>query len=345
MIKHTIKGGLGNSILLIGEYFKNVMTYVPEGLPVLFITDDNVYQLYDRHFQVNDVIRIGTGETIKTLDTVRHLYQELLNRKADRSTFIVGVGGGIVCDITGFVASTYMRGLRYGFISSTLLAQVDASVGGKNGVNFKGYKNLVGVFNQPEFVICDINLLKTLPKRELLCGFAEIIKTAVIADESLFAYLEQTQDRAENLDGDVIEKLVCESVLIKAHIVNADEKETGVRRKLNFGHTFGHAVEKATGMPHGQAVSIGMALALMLSMKIEGLSKESADRIIKLLHQFNLPVDYNGDWEPIFNALEKDKKKAGNHIHFVLLKEIGNAIVKKMPIDNLISLTRQYNSS
>jgi len=340
MIIHTINGISGESTLLIGERLENVMAYVPEGASVLFITDNTVWQLYRNRFPTDDVIRIGTGESVKTLVTAELLYQELLNRGADRSTFIVGVGGGIVCDIVGFVSSTYMRGLRFGFVSTTLLAQVDASVGGKNGVNFKGYKNMVGVFNQPDFVICDIDLLKTLPNREVLSGFSEMIKTAVIADETLFDYMEKSVDRAVELDRAVLEKLVSASVLIKSRVVNQDEKESGERRKLNFGHTLGHAVEKTTGMLHGEAVSIGMAVALTVSSQHEGLPEKSAGRIIALLRRFDLPVQVNGDLNPVLVAMEKDKKKTGSDIYFVFLKEIGQAVVRKIPMDKLIPLIR-----
>ena len=181
---------------------------------------------------------VGAGESAKTLDTAGRLYEELMALSVDRSGFIVAVGGGIVCDVAGFVASTYLRGIRFAFVASTLLAQVDASVGGKNGVNVGGYKNMVGVFNQPEFVICDPHLLGTLPQNEILCGAAEIIKHAAIADSALFGYLEENSHRLFDLDEAVVEKLVYDSVLIKSGVVNRDEKETGERRKLNFGHTF-----------------------------------------------------------------------------------------------------------
>ena len=252
-----IHGSGGDSTILIGEGLKNLREHLPVG-KVVVITDANVRAIYQKDFPDCDVIEIGTGEKIKTLETVQGIYQNLLAHEADRSTFIVGIGGGIVCDVTGFVASTYMRGLRFGFVPSTLLSQVDASVGGKNGVNFGGYKNIVGVFNQPEFVICDHSLLRTLPKNELLCGFAEIVKHAVIGDAGLFSYLEAHHEKALRLDDEVITKLVYDSVVLKASIVNRDEKEEGERMKLNFGHTFGHAIEKISGLPHGEAVSIGM---------------------------------------------------------------------------------------
>ena len=164
--------------------------------------------------------------------------------EADRASFIVGIGGGIVCDVTGYAASTYLRGLKFGFVASTLLAQVDAAVGGKNGVNWEGYKNMIGVFNQPDFVICDPLLLRTLPRREVLSGMAEVVKHALIADAGLFSYLEENGSGVLDLRPEVMERLVCDSVRIKSSIVNRDEREKGERRLLNFGHTFGHALEK-----------------------------------------------------------------------------------------------------
>ena len=176
---------IGESVVLIGEQLGNLHKYLPVKMPII-ITDSSVKKHWGRKFPPGAVITIDTGEEIKSLDTVSVLYDKLLSLGADRSSFIVGIGGGIVCDIAGFVASTYMRGIRFGFVSTTLLSQVDASVGGKNGVNFGGYKNIVGVFNQPEFVICDQNLLQTLPASEFRCGFAEIVNHGAIADEELF---------------------------------------------------------------------------------------------------------------------------------------------------------------
>ena len=184
-----IHGTASDSKIVIGESLGNLSEYIPAP-KMAIITDTHVRNYYYKNFPDCEVIEIGTGEKIKNLDTVQTIYRKLLEIEADRSSFIVGIGGGIVCDITGFVASTYLRGVKFGFVPSTLLSQVDAAVGGKNGVNFGGYKNIVGVFNQPEFVICDLNLLKTLPEREILCGYAEIVKHAAIGDDALFLYLE-----------------------------------------------------------------------------------------------------------------------------------------------------------
>lgn len=329
-----IHGSTGDSFIYVGEILRNLEKYTPSKNVVL-ITDKNVKQFYENDFPPHPVITIDTGEKIKNLDTVRDIYEKLVAVGADRSTFIVGLGGGIVCDIAGFVASTYLRGVRFGFVSSTLLSQVDASVGGKNGVNFKGYKNMVGVFNQPEFVICDLNLLNTLPKKEILNGMAEIVKHGAIEDADLFGYLEEHSQKALSLDIEVIEKLVYDSIVIKSAIVNQDELEKGARRKLNFGHTFGHAFEKTTAVPHGEAVSVGMVMASALSVKRGRLSAEDAGRIKILLQRIGLPVDIHAEGKRVFDALKKDKKRKGDHIYFVLLNEIGNAFVDQIPINEL----------
>jgi 3-dehydroquinate synthase len=318
----------------VGEVLERLTDYIP-GKNVVIITDENVKALYGKEFPAFPVITIGMGEGIKTLETAADIFQQLLDMEAQRSTFIVGIGGGIVCDISGFIASTFLRGVGFGFVSSTLLSQVDASVGGKNGVNYKGYKNMVGTFNLPDFVICDMNLLKTLPERDVLCGFAEIIKHAAIEDADLFRYLEGHHEKALCLDSEVIEKLVYDSVVIKAGVVSRDEKEKGERKKLNFGHTFGHAIEKTAGLPHGEAVSLGMVLAASLSVKKGLLTQNEADRITALLAMYKLPTRITWERAAILDALKRDKKRKGESIQFVLLEAIGKSVVVDISIDDL----------
>jgi 3-dehydroquinate synthase len=329
-----IYGTAGPSEILINERLDNLKNYLPVKKPII-ITDKNVKALYGSHFPECRLITINTGEEIKTLETVKYIYQELTGLDADRSSFIVGIGGGIVCDIAGFVGSTYMRGLRFGFVSTTLLSQVDASVGGKNGVNLDGFKNMIGVFNQPEFVICDLNLLKTLPKKEILCGFAEIVKHAAIADHNMFRFLEEHYEQALSLEIKIIEKLVYDSVIIKSEIVNRDEKEKGERIKLNFGHTFGHAIEKITTLAHGLAVGAGMLAASALSVKKGLLSETEDQRLGKLLKNLGFPVQPKPGRKKISQALKKDKKRRHDLINFVLLSKIGNAVIKEISIQEL----------
>lgn len=334
-----VRGGSGASRLLVGASIDTLSDHIDVDRTVI-ITDSAVAQHYRPRLPDCPVITIGQGERIKTLETVADIYRQLVELEADRSTFIVGVGGGIVCDIAGFVASTYMRGLRFGFVSTTLLSQVDASVGGKNGVNFGGYKNMVGTFNQPDFVICDMTMLKTLPLREALCGFAEIIKHGAIASQAMLDFLETHRDAAVELDETIIAHLVYQSVEIKAGVVTRDEREQGERRKLNFGHTFGHALEKLTAMPHGEAVGIGMVMAAGLSVEKGFLPLKDAERLERIIRSYGLPVNAPVDGEAMLSAMRKDKKREGRRIHFVFLDGLGSARVEEIGLEKLYRLAK-----
>ncbi len=334
----VIQGSLNHSKIIIGEDFKNYKNYLPAKGHIVILTDEKVHQLFGHNFQDFPTIIIGQTEQIKTLETIDFIVDQLIGLKADRTTFLLAVGGGIVCDIAGFAASVYQRGIRFGFISTTLLSQVDASVGGKNGVNHRGYKNMIGVFNQPDFVICDPKMLKTLGNEELSCGFSEIVKHTLIADKSMFEWLENNYIRALALDPETIEKLVYNSVSIKTAIVNIDEKEQGERRKLNLGHTFGHALEKVTGIPHGYAVSIGLIFAAKLSVQKGLLSDTDFHRICSLLKKLNLPIAMDGKKEEALVALTMDKKKEGDTIQFILMKGLGETIIHPMKISDLQSV-------
>jgi 3-dehydroquinate synthase len=330
----AIESASRRSTIWIGERLQNLPQHLPPG-PAVIITDANLLRLYREDFPPLPVLSIGCGESVKTLETVKSLYETLADLEADRSTFLLGIGGGVVCDVAGFVSSTFMRGLRFGFVATTLLAQVDASVGGKNGVNLEGFKNLVGCFNQPEFVLCDLRLLDTLPEAEVANGMAEIVKHALIADAGLFAFLEERAEEALALDPPTIAKLVGDSVAIKAAVVGRDERETGERRKLNFGHTFGHALERAGGLSHGEAVSIGMVLATALSVKMGRLPAAAYERVTGLLRRLRLPVSTAGDRVRMMDALRRDKKREAARIHFVLLEDIGKATVEEVEIGEL----------
>jgi 3-dehydroquinate synthase len=329
-----IQGQSGTSRILVGEALANLAQHLP-ATKIVVVTDENVQRHHGDAFRQYPTITIGLGEGQKTLDTLAHLYGELIRLGVDRSSFIVAIGGGIVSDITGFAAATFMRGVPYGFVATTLLAQVDASVGGKNGVNFGGYKNMVGVFSQPRFVICDPHLLTSLPREEVLCGMAEVIKHGAIADKALFAYLQANVQAALALEPAVIEHLVHQSVVIKAGVVNEDETEQGRRRILNFGHTIGHAVEKLSAVPHGQAVSIGMQVAARLSTTLAGLPIEQVDALTQLCRDFNLPTTLEIPISQVAEALRKDKKKSGSSIHYILIEKIGKAKVVDLDLDEL----------
>jgi 3-dehydroquinate synthase len=335
-----IQGNTGKSTLLVGEKLENIAAYLPPSKTVI-ITDGKVRRLYGNRFPESPVIEIGMGEENKTLETVLNIFEQLISLEADRGVFIIGIGGGIVCDITGFVASTYLRGVRFGFGATTLLAQVDASVGGKNGVNFSGYKNMVGTFNQPEFVICDPEVLQTLSNKDRGCGLAEIIKHAAIASEPLFNYLEENLEKVSALSPEAVHRMVYDSMVIKSEIVNRDERETGERRKLNFGHTVGHAVEKVHKLPHGEAVSIGMMVAAKLSQRKGYLNRDDLARLENLLASLKLPTRLEIDGAGVMEALHHDKKRENDMVHFVLLNGLGQAVVEPILLSDLKSVIPQ----
>lgn len=337
-MQQTIIEGLAKkSVIVTGADLQDLPEYLPAGRRVIYISDETVWQLYGKNL-TGDHILIGRGENHKTLSTLEYIYERLLELNADRRTFIVALGGGIVCDVAGFAASTYMRGVDYGFVATTLLAQTDASVGGKNGVNVKGYKNIAGVFNQPYFVLCPPAVLKTLPQNEIANGMAEIIKHALIADLNMFKYIEANAAAIKNLEPECINYLVRRSVEIKAGVVNRDEREQGERRKLNFGHTLGHAMEKSMGISHGEAVAAGMLFAVALSIAVGDIAPEFYARLRRVYLAVGLPAEM-----PVVNSehlqiMSSDKKREGDAVNFVLLKKIGRAYVRKIQLAEMDAL-------
>ena len=330
----SIHGKFGDSQLLIGEQIGNLKKYLPDR-KIIVITDTNLNRLYGNRFSQFPVIVVEAGEKTKTLETLSFIISRLIELGADRHSFLVGIGGGVVCDITGFVASVFMRGIDFGFVSTSLLSQVDASVGGKNGVNFLSYKNIIGTFNQPQFVICDTEMLQTLPPEEIRSGFGEIIKHALIADEELFAEIVDNQQNVLTFNQSFFTDLVYRNVQIKATIVNRDEKESGERKKLNFGHTLGHAIEKHSDLLHGEAISIGMMFSAHLSAKKGYISQQDVEKIKMLLNNLGLPTSTNIDRKKLADAITKDKKRNSDFIDFVMIKKIGEAIVERISIDEL----------
>jgi len=319
------------SKIFVGGDLGSLSDYIVPSKTII-ITDEKVDELYSGNFPDCRKIVIGTGELNKTLDTVEYIYESLLKYNAVRDTFILGIGGGIVTDVAGFAASTYLRGLKFGFAATTLLSQIDASVGGKNGVNFNTYKNYIGSFNQPEFVICATDLLRSLPMDEIINGLGEAAKHAFIFNCGLDNFLETEYNRIIQLDSSAVERVVYDSVLNKAAVVERDEKETGERRILNFGHTIGHAIESVMKVSHGKAVSIGMVIAAKISNRYNVLSEDRTHRMINILKNLQLPIDIDIDPELIINAVYKDKKRTDDYINFVLLEDIGKPVIKQIEL-------------
>ncbi|MEO8174985.1 MAG: 3-dehydroquinate synthase, partial [Sediminibacterium sp.] len=309
---------------------------------VIIITDENVYS---RHPELSayQLIVIPAGEQHKNQSTVDFIIQELIKAEADRKSFIVGVGGGVVTDITGFTASIYMRGLQFGFVPTTILAQVDASIGGKNGIDIGVYKNLVGIIRQPDFILFDYSFLKTLPDDQWVNGFAEVIKHGCIKDAGLFELLEQNQLTGFQNNHRLLAALIERNVVIKSMVVEQDEFENGDRKLLNFGHTIGHAIENIYQLPHGHAISIGMAAACVISGKLNQLPADDTKRVLNLLQQYGLPVSLTIDAKKVFEILKMDKKRISDEINFILLDTIGKAVVRPIPLTQLEDIIKRIN--
>ena len=304
----------------------------------IIITDTNVLESHKQFLVGWQTIVIPAGEEHKQQATVDFIIGELISRNADRNTFIIGVGGGVVTDITGYAASIYMRGLKFAFVPTTILAMVAASIGRKNGVNVGIYKNLVGLIKQPQFLLFDYALLDTLPNDQWINGFAEVIKHACIKDAELFALLEGESIESFQADKSKLALLIEKNVQIKTAVVVNDEFEKGDRKLLNFGHTLGHAIENIYQLPHGHAVSIGMMAACILSESINQFPIEDTKKIKKVLEKYHLPTQFTFDKQKIWEVLGMDKKRLGNSMNFIVLNKIGEAFIQPIAMNELENL-------
>jgi len=308
--------------LMLDQKLSNLGKILKDKKHVVVITDTTVKRLYRKQFPKGDIIVIREGEDIKDLGTAAYIFKKMLALGADRESFIVGIGGGIVCDVAGFVASTFMRGLSFGFVPTTLLAQVDACLGGKNGVNFEHYKNIMGTINQPEFVYYDFNVLRTLPEKELRSGFAEAVKHSIISGKLL--------------NKKAIKDVVLDSIKTKLDIVKDDVNDKHKRRLLNLGHTLGHAIEAVTKgkVSHGAAVSIGICFSARFSYCLGMLNKKELDKITIMIASLGLPTELPKGISKakIIEAMTKDKKKGQKQIEFVLIRGYGKVVLKKLDI-------------
>lgn len=326
------------SEVFIGPVADILPGVLPEGR-VVVVTDATIDRLYHPLLAPYETVLIGTGESIKTLQTVETIYRRFIELGVDRSTFVLGIGGGIVTDVAGFAASTYMRGVKFGFVSTTLLGQVDASVGGKNGVNVDGYKNMAGTFTQPQFVICDPAMLRTLSDREFRAGLAEVVKAAIIADGDLFDRIEHSTFEALRCDTDLLTDVISAAVRVKADIVEHDEKESGERRKLNLGHTLAHAIEKCSSrMNHGEAVAVGTALVAGAAVKLGVLREEDRQRIDGVLSRLGFDLTPPVEVKRLLREVGKDKKNEDGMLRIVLPVGIGDCEVRPMTHEGFAAL-------
>lgn len=297
----------------------------------------DVRQAFAGQYQV-DTFVFPAGERQKNLDTVRDLYRFLIERKYSRKDLLVALGGGVTGDLCGFAAATYLRGIDFIQVPTTLLAQVDSSVGGKTGVDFEQFKNMVGAFYQPRLVYMNMSTLDTLNDELFVCGMGEILKSALIRDAELYQWLGEHRHEVMNRDKEALAHMIRECCRIKSEVVESDPTEQGVRAILNFGHTIGHAVEKLMDftMLHGQCVGVGMAAAVWLSYR-KGLLKESEmSFILELNRYYGLPDHVEGlTAQDVLNAMRSDKKAADGSTKFILLDSIGHAVIETMPIAEL----------
>ncbi|PYG86879.1 3-dehydroquinate synthase [Ruminiclostridium sufflavum DSM 19573] len=313
-----------------GKTFLSLRT----GKKLLIVTDENVDKYYsdicskeleNNGFEVSRHV-LAPGEQHKNLEAVYGIYQQLVEYKFDRTDTLVALGGGVVGDITGFAAATYMRGINFVQVPTTLLSQADSSVGGKTGVDFNGHKNVIGAFYQPKLVFINVNTIKTLPKREVSAGLAEVIKHGLILDEEYCYYINENAEKIFNYDENVLQYLAKKNCAIKGSVVEEDEKENELRAILNFGHTIGHAVETVQNFSllHGECVSIGIAGAFRLSLYLGAVNEAAVENVKKMLLKLELPVSLPGlDVEKVYSHIFYDKKVKDNKLKFVLPRRIG----------------------
>jgi 3-dehydroquinate synthase len=299
----------------------------------ILLTDENVYTNQQQRFKGWKVIVLKAGEEYKVQETVDNVILKLIEMEADRKTTLIGVGGGVITDLTGYIASIYMRGIPFGFVPTSLLALVDASIGGKNGIDVGVYKNMVGMIRQPGFILHDMKLLETLPKAEWENGFAEIIKHACIKDAAMFRQLEALNLKTFREKTKLLTELVQRNAILKTKVVLNDEFEKGERRMLNFGHTLGHALENQYELLHGQAVAIGMTYACHISEQLAGFRQ--TEKVVSVLGQYGLPTYASFNKEKVFEVLKMDKKRNRKEMNYVLLEKIGKGIIKSISLVQL----------
>ena len=316
------------------QYFRELAC----GRKFVVISSENILKSYPEIFQDINLITIDDIESHKNLATIEDIIGKLAGFGVDRSFILIGIGGGIVCDITGFVAHIYMRGIRFGLVPTTLLALTDAAIGGKNGVNFGCNKNMIGSFDNPDFIVADSNFVQTLSEEQYMSGLGEVIKYALIGNGEILRILTDDKDKVLARDGATMQKVIGDAIRTKIEIVKQDPDDKGIRQILNFGHTIGHSIEITEGIPHGIAVVKGINAAIDISFKAGILPEKEVQFIKQLLIDFGYDISYHLGKKQ-FEALANDKKKENSHIRFVLLEGIGKPIIKNLTIDEIARLT------
>lgn len=299
----------------------------------ILVTDENLYSAHIKKFSNWNTIVLKPGEAFKVQATVDTVIEQMIALAADRKTTLIGVGGGVITDITGYAASIYMRGIPFAFVPTSVLAMVDASIGGKNGIDVGVYKNMVGTIRQPSFLLHDYSLLQTLPQNEWENGFAEIIKHACIKDAAMFRELEAGTLKTYRQKKTAMRSLIRRNALIKIRVVQKDEFEKGDRRLLNFGHTLGHALENQYDLLHGQAISIGMTYACHISAQLRNF--KDTGRVVKVLEKYGLPTYADFNKKKVIAVLKMDKKRERREMNYILLDKTGKAVIVPIPLPQL----------
>ncbi|MES2479937.1 MAG: 3-dehydroquinate synthase [Bacteroidota bacterium] len=333
---YTIKFPAGQTEYFLNANYSQLLQVAPVNNAII-ITDENIHRHYGHLFTQYRVLIIDAGESSKSWETIQQLAEKLIHFDVHKTSVLVGVGGGVVCDITGFLATIYMRGIAFAFAPTTLLAMVDASIGGKNGVNVGLNKNILGTIKQPRFILFDNSFLETLSDEEWSSGFAEVIKYACIGDAVLFEQLSQSSIVNFQNNPAELNRLIASCVMQKNRIVLEDEQEKNIRKTLNFGHTAGHAFETLCYLKHGHAVALGMILSLIASEMVLDFPKDIRPKFTALLLRYNLPVQLKFEVEKVLKIILHDKKRNNEFIDFVLLKDIGQSVVHPLSFEAIRS--------
>lgn len=333
----TVNHSLGSYSILLSKDFnglKDEIQKIPNVSNIIIITERPIAQLYLKYLELElkgisnsvHIIFMKGGEKNKHIDRVKKVYHQMVDLGADRKTLVLALGGGVVGDFAGFIASTFQRGVRFVQIPTTLLASVDSSVGGKVAVNLNRGKNMVGTFHQPELVFIPLFTLSTLPKKEWRCGLAEICKHSLLSGGEMWEDFKSHSKKDIHHESEILVKMILDSVGFKSHVVSQDEKEGGLRQILNLGHTTAHAIEsltKYTRYSHGEAVAIGTITAILLSKSLQSFPEAKIPEIIQAMKQYDLPIYDPSKPSDLVDHMAHDKKKEGKILKFVLLEDIG----------------------
>lgn len=339
MTKKKISFSNASTTFYFDASFEQLETIISKD-SVIILTDENIFLKNKKYFKSWQTITIKAGEQHKNQSTVDDVIAQMIALGADRKTILIGVGGGVITDMAGYIAGTYMRGISFGFVPTSILAMVDACIGGKNGVDVGVYKNMVGLIRQPHFLLYDYSLLKSLPEEEWINGFAEVVKHAAIKDAAMFKLLEQHSLSDFQNDASLLNKLIQRNAVLKAKVVQEDEFENGDRKLLNFGHTLGHAIENDYSLPHGFAIAIGMVVAAHISEQYTGFA--ATEKLVRLIKQYGLPTFLRFNVDKALQNMMKDKKRFKKELHYILLEKIGKAKVEPLTFEDIQPIITQF---